>query len=260
MTDDELLRYSRQILLPELDIEGQERLRRSRALIIGLCGLGSAAAMYLAAAGVGRLTLVDFDKVDLSNLQRQIVHRTLDIGQFKVDSARDTLLALNPLVEAVAIPKALDEAELLQQVERADVVVDASDNLPTRLLINAACVRAGTPLVSGAAIRWEGQILVWRPGEDGACYRCLYRDDTDTSETCAQTGVLAPLVGAIGSLQAVEAIKVLTGAGETIQGRLLLLDVARMDWRILKARRDSACPVCGERPASESRCGGPTRP
>lgn len=246
MTDEELLRYSRQILLPEFDIVGQECLGRSRALIVGLGGLGSAAAMYLAAAGVGRLILVDFDTVDLSNLQRQIVHRTADIGRPKVESARDTLRALNPLVEVVAVPKALDDTELLERVRQADVVVDTSDNLPTRLAINAACVRAGVPLVSGAAIRLEGQVLVWRPGGEGACYRCLYRDAGMNPETCAQTGVLAPVVGVIGGIQAVEAIKVLTGLGETLDGRLLLLDAARMEWRTLKARRDSACPACGD--------------
>ena len=247
MNDEELLRYSRQILLPEFDIAGQERLRQSHILMVGLGGLGSAAAMYLAAAGVGRLTLVDFDRVDLSNLQRQIIHRTADIDRPKVESARDTLRALNPLVEVVTIPRALDEAELLRQVERADVVVDACDNLPTRLAINAACVRADVPLVTGAAIRLDGQVLVWRPGGEGACYRCLYRDAEVNTETCAQTGVLAPVVGVIGSLQAVEAIKVLTGLGETLDGRLLLLDAARMEWRTLKVRRWPECPVCGDR-------------
>jgi len=246
MTDDELLRYSRQILLPEFDIAGQERLRQSGALIVGLGGLGSVAAMYLAAAGVGRLTLVDFDTVDLSNLQRQIVHRTADIGRPKVESARDTLLALNPLVEVTAILKALDEAELLEQARRADVVVDACDNLPTRLAINAACVRAGTPLVTGAAIRLEGQVLVWRPGGEGACYRCLYREAGMNPETCAQTGVLAPVVGVIGSLQAVEAIKVLTQLGEPLDGRLLLFDAKRMEWRTMTVRRWPECPACGQ--------------
>ncbi len=246
MTDDELLRYSRQILLPDFDIEGQERLRQSHALIVGLGGLGSAVAMYLAAAGAGRLTLVDFDRVDLSNLQRQIVHRTADIGRPKVESARDTLRALNPLVEITTVPKVLDEVELLQQVERADVVVDACDNLPTRLAINAACVRAGVPLVSGAAIRLEGQVLVWRPGGEGACYRCLYRDPVANAETCAQTGVLAPVVGVIGSLQAVEAIKILARLGESLDGRLLLLDAKRMEWRTMKLRRWRQCPVCGK--------------
>ncbi|MFO1372375.1 MAG: molybdopterin-synthase adenylyltransferase MoeB [Candidatus Competibacteraceae bacterium] len=249
MTDEELLRYSRQILLPEFDIDGQERLRQSHALIVGLGGLGSATAMYLAAAGVGQLTLVDFDVVDLSNLQRQILHHTVDIGRLKVESARDTLLALNPLVEVTAIPKALDEAELLNQLQQTDVVVDASDNLPTRLAINAACVQAGVPLVSGAVIRLEGQVLVWRPGRGNACYRCLYRTAETNPETCAQTGVLAPVVGVIGSIQAVEAIKVLTGIGETLDGRLLLLDAARMEWRTMRTRRDPACLVCGDRMA-----------
>ena len=248
MTDDELLRYSRQILLPDFDIAGQERLRRSRALIVGLGGLGSPVAMYLAAAGVGRLTLVDFDTVDLSNLQRQIVHRTADIGRLKVESARDTLLALNPSVEVATLPQALDEAELREQVHRADLVVDACDNLPARLAINAACVQAGVPLVSGAAIRLEGQVLVWRPGGEGACYRCLYRDADAAPETCAQSGVLAPVVGIVGAIQALEAIKVLTGLGETLAGRLLLLDAKRMEWRTLRVRRDPACPVCGGAP------------
>jgi adenylyltransferase/sulfurtransferase len=245
MTDDELLRYSRQILLPEFDIEGQERLRQGQTLIIGLGGLGSAVAMYLAAAGVGTLTLVDFDTVDLSNLQRQIIHPTAALGQAKVDSARNTLLALNPLVKIIAIPKALDAAELLEQVQRADVVVDASDHWPTRLAINAACVQSGKPLVSGAALRWEGQVLVWRPDRDGGCYRCLYRDTTMNPESCAQTGVLAPVVGVIGSLQAVEALKILTYLGETLNGRLLLFDAKHMEWRTMKIPRWPECPVCG---------------
>lgn len=244
MTDDELLRYSRQIMLPECGIEGQERLRESRVLIIGLGGLGSAAAMYLAAAGIGRLTLVDFDAVDLSDLQRQIIHRTADIARLKVESARDTLLALNPLIDVIAIAKKLDEAELRDQVQQAAVVVDASDNFSTRLAINAACVNTGVPLVIGAAIRLEGQVLVWRPGGEGACYRCLYRDAEMTAETCTQTGVLAPVVGIIGSIQAVEALKILTGIGEPLDGRLLLLDAGRMEWRIMKVRRSSNCPVC----------------
>ena len=250
MTDPELLRYSRQILLPEFDIAGQERLRQSHALIIGLGGLGSPVAMYLAAAGVGRLTLVDFDTVDLSNLQRQIVHRTTDIGRPKVESARDALLALNPLIEVTAIPRTLDEAELLEQARQADVVIDACDNLATRLAINAACVQTGTPLVTGAAIRLEGQVLVWRPTGEGACYRCLYREATMPLETCAQTGILAPVVGIIGSIQATEAIKVLTHLGESLDGRLLLLDAARMEWRTMKVQRWPECPTCGKASAA----------
>ncbi|HRZ06193.1 MAG TPA: molybdopterin-synthase adenylyltransferase MoeB [Candidatus Competibacteraceae bacterium] len=214
-------------------------------MIIGLGGLGSPVAMYLAAAGVGRLTLVDFDTVDLSNLQRQIIHRTADIGRPKVESARDTLRALNPLVEVTTIPRVLDAVELQEQVGQADVVVDACDNLATRLAINAACVQAGTPLVTGAAIRLEGQVLVWRPGGEGACYRCLYRDTAMDPETCAQTGVLAPVVGIIGSVQAMEAIKVLTHLGEPLDGRLLLLDAARMEWRTMRVGRWPGCPICG---------------
>ncbi|MCB1775879.1 MAG: molybdopterin-synthase adenylyltransferase MoeB [Candidatus Competibacteraceae bacterium] len=245
MTDQELLRYSRQILLPEFDMAGQERLRDSHALIIGLGGLGSPVAMYLAAAGVGRLTLVDFDTVDLSNLQRQIIHRTTDIGRSKVASARDGLLALNPLIKVETIAWALAEKEWLEQVQGADVVVDASDNRPTRLAINAACVQAGTPLVIGAAIRLEGQVLVWRPGGENACYHCLYRDAALEPETCAQTGILAPIVGIIGSIQATEAIKVLTQLGEPLEGRLLVLDALRMEWRIINVRRWPECPTCG---------------
>jgi molybdopterin-synthase adenylyltransferase len=246
MTDDELLRYSRQILLPEFGVEGQQRLRQSHVLIIGLGGLGSAAAMYLAAAGVGRLTLADFDRVDLSNLQRQIIHRTADIGRLKVESARDALLALNPLNEVVVLPNRLNDRELREQIQPVDVVVDASDNPPTRQAINTACVSARIPLVIGAAIRWEGQLLVWRPEGDGACYRCLYRVEGDR-ETCAQTGVLAPVAGVIGSMQAVEAIKVLTGVGDPLAGRLLLLDAKRMEWQTLSVRRNPDCPVCGAR-------------
>ncbi len=245
MTDDELLRYSRQILLPEFDIEGQERLIQSRVLIIGLGGLGSVVAMYLAAAGVGRLTLVDFDRVDLSNLQRQIIHHSADIGRPKVESAQETLLALNPLIEIVPIAHALAEDELLEQVRQADVVVDACDNLATRLAINAACVQTRTPLVSGAAIQLEGQVLVWRPGGEGACYRCLYRDTRVEPETCSQNGVLAQVVGVIGSIQAVEAIKLLARFGEPLTAHLLLFDAKRVEWRTLKVRRDPACPVCG---------------
>lgn len=245
MTDAELLRYSRQILLPDFDLAGQERLRQSQVLMIGVGGLGSAVAMYLAAAGIGRLTLIDFDRVDLSNLQRQIIHRTADIGRLKVESARDAVLALNSWVEVTAISGKLDQAELLEQVHQADVVVDASDNLPTRLAINAACVQTGTPLVTGAAIRLEGQVLVWQPGRDNGCYRCLYRNAEVNPETCAQTGILAPVVGIIGSIQALETIKVLTGLGESLDGRLLMLDAKRMEWQTINVRRWTACPVCG---------------
>jgi adenylyltransferase/sulfurtransferase len=247
MNDDELLRYSRQIMLPEVDISGQERLRKARVLVIGMGGLGSPVAMYLAAAGVGHLVIVDFDRVDLSNLQRQIVHRTADVNRPKVDSAHDTLLALNPLVRVSRIGHALEGEELMGQVRSADVVVDASDNLATRFTINEACVRAGTSLVSGAATRMEGQVMVYRPDRPSApCYRCLYRSEEELSETCSQTGVLAPLLGIIGSIQALEALKVILELGETLAGRLLLLDALHMEWHSVTVKRNADCPCCGK--------------
>jgi molybdopterin/thiamine biosynthesis adenylyltransferase len=243
LDDDQLLRYSRQIMLPAIGIEGQERLQGSHALIIGLGGLGSPVSIYLAAAGVGRLTLVDFDRVDLTNLQRQIVHTTGRIGQPKVESARDALEALNPEVGVHCIPRQLEAAELLEQVAASDVVIDGSDNFATRFAVNKACFAAGTPLVAGAAIRWEGQVSVFS-GRKGPCYQCLYPADGQVDESCSANGILAPVVGMIGSLQATEAIKVLTGAGEPLFGRLLLLDALTMEWRALRLRADPACPVC----------------
>ena len=248
MNDDELLRYSRQIMLPEVDIAGQERLRQARVLVIGMGGLGSPVAMYLAAAGVGHLVIVDFDRVDLSNLQRQIVHRTADLNRPKVESAQDTLLALNPLVRVSRIGYALEGEELMNQVRSADVVVDASDNLPTRFAINEACVRAGTILVSGAAIRMEGQVMVYRPDQPSApCYRCLYRSEQEPDESCSQTGVLAPLLGIIGSIQALETLKVILGLGETLVGRLLLLDALHMEWHSVTVKRNPDCPCCADK-------------
>jgi adenylyltransferase/sulfurtransferase len=245
MEDEELLRYSRQIMLPEVDITGQETLRRARVLIIGLGGLGAPVAMYLAAAGVGQLVLVDHDRVDLSNLQRQIIHATLDLNKYKVESAQETLQDLNPLVRVTAIASALEGENLRQQVRQADVVVDASDNLPTRFAINEACVEVGKPLVSGAAIRMEGQVLVYQPDQpDAACYRCLYSGVEEITESCSETGVLAPLVGIIGSIQAMETIKLLVGIGETLVGRLLLLDTRSMEWQCITVKKNPHCPVC----------------
>ncbi len=244
--DNELLtRYSRHIMLPQMDYEGQQKLLDSHALILGAGGLGSPVAMYLASSGVGRITLVDFDTVELSNLQRQIVHAQADIGRKKVDSARDTLLALNPHVQVDTIDHALDEDELAEQVAQADVVIDTTDNFATRFAINRACVAAKKPLVSGSVIRMEGQITVFRPDRgEGPCYHCLYKEGDELAETCTQNGVLAPVVGIIGCMQATEAIKVLTGMGEDLDGRLLLLDAMSMEWRTLKLRRDPGCPVC----------------
>ncbi len=247
MDDQQLLRYSRQILLRQIDIAGQEKLLGSRVLIIGLGGLGSPVAMYLAASGVGRLVIVDHDKVELTNLQRQIVHTTPAIGEDKTASAARQLTALNPEIEITTVNRKLDEAELLEQVRAAQVVVDASDNFATRFAINRACVQAKRPLVSGAVVRFEGQVAVFRPDlPDGPCYRCLYADINAPEEACAEFGVLAPAAGVIGSIQATETIKVLLGIGQTLAGRLLVLDLLNMEWRTLTLRKDPACPVCAK--------------
>lgn len=246
MNDDDLLRYSRQLMLPQLDWDGQQRLLQSHALIIGMGGLGSPVAMYLAAAGVGRLTLVDDDQVDLSNLQRQILHGTADMGRAKVESARDALLRLNPGIEIETRDTRLEGEALLEQIRRVDVVIDASDNFATRFALNDACVQAKTPLVSGAAIRFEGQVSVFDPRQDDSpCYRCLYRDEGELGQTCSENGVLAPVVGVIGSIQATEALKVLAGIGQPLVGRLLIWDALEMEWRNMRLRKDPACPVCG---------------
>jgi len=244
MNDNQLLRYSRQIMLPDVDIEGQETLLAARVLIIGLGGLGSPVAMYLAAAGIGHLTLVDFDAVDLTNLQRQIVHTTDRIGINKAASAAKTLRELNPDVSISCIEKLLDANELAAQIKQATVVVDCTDNFTTRFAINAACVAAKVPLVSGAAIRMEGQIAVFDSrNENSPCYRCLY-EENDDDLTCAANGVLAPLVGVIDSMQALETIKLICGFGTTLAGRLLLLDARHLQWRELKLPKDKNCPVC----------------
>lgn len=245
MNDEQLLRYSRQMMLPEIDAAGQEKLLVSHVLIIGMGGLGSSVSMYLAAAGVGRLTLVDYDRVDLSNLQRQIVHTTGRIGELKVESARQTLAALNPdvVIETLAVKP--DEQKLDELVAASDVVVDASDNFNTRFAINAASVRHRVPLVSGAAIRFEAQVSVFNPrNPDCPCYHCLYGEQAGTEQSCTANGVIAPLLGIIGSVQACETMKLVMGIGETLEGRLLLLDVMRMEWQIAKLPKDPDCPVC----------------
>ena len=243
MDDKQLLRYSRHILLPQIDVRGQEKLLASRVLIIGLGGLGSPAAMYLAASGVGHLVLVDPDRVDLTNLQRQIVHATERVGQDKTASAARGLEALNPGVRVTTINKKIEGTAFEEQVNLADVVVDATDNFASRFAINAACARAGKPLISGAVVRFEGQVAVFPPG--GPCYRCLYAEGGGPDEACATLGVLAPAAGVIGSIQAVETIKVLLGIGQTLAGRLLLFDALNMEWREMKLRKNPACPVCG---------------
>jgi len=246
MNDFQLLRYSRQIMLPQVDIAGQEKLLASRALIVGAGGLGSPAAMYLAAAGVGHIAIADHDVVELSNLQRQLLHRDSDIGRSKADSARDTLHAINPDITVSPIKAQLDGAQLIAEVSKADVVMDCSDNFDTRFAVNAACVRQQVPLVSGAAIRLQGQVAVFDAGmADSPCYHCLYRDGDEAEQTCAENGVLAPLVGIIGSLQALEALKVLLDLGHSLAGRLIVFDGLAHEWRTLKLQRDPSCPTCG---------------
>lgn len=247
MRDEQLLRYSRQIMLPAFDIEGQARLLQSTVLIVGMGGLGSPVAMYLAAAGVGHLILVDDDVVEISNLQRQLVHREASIGDSKVESARQTLQALNADVKITAVAQRVDKALLDRLIgQPVDLVVDACDNFSTRFAINEVCVKHKVPLVSGAAIRLEGQVAVFdsrRP--ESPCYQCLYQGGDDEQMNCSRNGVLAPVVGVIGSMQALEAIKVLSGMGKSLCGRLLLFDAMTSTWRELRLSRDPACPTCG---------------
>ena len=246
MNDDQLLRYSRHILLPEIGIEGQEKLLAAHALVIGAGGLGSPAAMYLASGGVGRITLADGDSVDLTNLQRQILHTTAAVGRAKAYSGKDTLAQLNPEVEVAAIPERLEGERLAQIVVSADIVLDCSDNFATRHAVNRACVKYRKPLVSGASVRFDGQVSVFdlRHGE-APCYNCLFPEDTETEEMrCAVMGVFAPLTGIIGAVQAAEALKLLAGAGQSLNGRLLLFDCLRMEWRTVRLSRDPACNVC----------------
>lgn len=250
MNDEQLLRYSRQIMLPDIDIQGQEALARARVLLVGLGGLGSPAALYLAAAGIGELVLLDDDRVDLSNLQRQIIHDSASIGLLKTASAERRLAALNPEVRCLQQPHRGDRERLLELCADADLVLDGCDNFETRFLVNEACLHTGTPLVSGAAIRLEGQLSVFHPGVgDSPCYACLFPPGLpDTRETCSETGVLAPVVGVIGSLMATEAIRMLTGFGESAIGRLTLWDARLGEWRQLNIPRDPDCPVCSARP------------
>ena len=246
LSDDELLRYSRQILLRQVDIEGQLKLKQSRVLIVGLGGLGSPVALYLAAAGVGELHLADFDQLDLTNLQRQIAHDTPSVGLHKVDSAMARLSALNPLVKLVPHRAAMNADTLGAAVAGVDLVLDCTDNFAVREAVNAACVAAVKPLVSGAAIRLEGQLSVFDPRvESSPCYHCLYGHGTEAELTCSEAGVLGPVVGMVGSLQALEAIKLLVGFGEPLIGRLLLVDALSSRFRELKVKRDLACAVCG---------------
>ena len=254
MNDAQLLRYARHILLDEFGIEGQEKLLASTALVVGAGGLGSPAAMYLASAGVGTIILADHDTVEISNLQRQILHQTSRLGALKAESGRDTLLALNPeiTVETRTVRVAGDMLDT--QIAQVDVVLDCTDNFATRHAINRACVKHNKPLVSGAAIRFEGQISVFDPRDATApCYHCLFPEAEDLeAATCASTGVFSPLVGIIGSMQAAEALKVLSHVGQSLKGQLLILDAFEMDWHRVRVKRDPGCPVCATRVAGPS--------
>lgn len=248
MNDNQLLRYSRHILLPQIGYEGQEKLTLSHALIVGAGGLGSPAALYLAASGVGKLTICDFDLVDLTNLQRQIIHTTASVGINKAISAQQTIYEINPDVVVQTIQQKSSETEFKTLAEHADVVIDCSDNFATRYTLNRVCFQLKKPLVSGAAIRFEGQITAFDfRQENSPCYHCLYPDvGVDQEMRCADNGVFAPLVGMIGTTQAAEALKLMMNIGESLQGRLLLLDALSMEWRTIKLSKDPACSVCSD--------------
>lgn len=249
MNDDQLLRYSRHILLDEIGIEGQSRLLAAHALVIGAGGLGSPVALYLGTAGVGRITLVDHDTVDLTNLQRQIAHTVARVGTLKAESAKTAIAAINPDVQVDAVTRRADAAWLDSAVAGADVVIDCSDNFATRHAVNAACVRHARPLVAGAAIGFDGQISVYDTRRaDAPCYACLFPPEATIEETrCATMGVFAPLVGIIGTIQAAEALKLLAGVGSSLAGRLQMLDARTMEWTELKLPRQSGCAVCATR-------------
>lgn len=249
MNDEQLLRYARHIMLPDIDIEGQEKLLAAKVLVVGLGGLGSPAAIYLAASGVGHLTLADFDTVDLSNLQRQIVHTTESVGQPKPESAREFLARLNPDISVRTITDRLTLEQLETEVGAADIVVDCTDNFEVRFAINDACLRQQTTLVSGAAIRMEGQLMVVDAKNNRMpCYRCLYEDSADVELNCAETGIAAPVVGTIGTLQALETLKLIVGVGESLAGNLLTFDARYMEWHKLKLPQNPGCKGCALRP------------
>ena len=248
MNDNQLYRYSRQIMLSQIDISGQIKLLNANVLIVGAGGLGSPVAMYLAAAGVGHLTIYDNDQVDLSNLQRQIAHHTHNVGMDKVISTLETVKNLNPEVNVRAIKAKLEGETLENEVQVADIVLDCSDNFTTRFSINAACVKLKKPLVSGAAIRFEGQVSVFNSGENNSpCYNCLYQQEGEELQTCSTNGVIAPITGIIGSIQALEAMKLIIGIGESLIGRLLVIDGLTMEFNTLKLRQNPHCPTCGNR-------------
>ena len=245
MNEKDKSRYARQIRLDQIGEAGQQKLLDSTALIIGMGGLGSPVAMYLAAAGIGRLIISDFDQVEESNLQRQIVHRTQDIGELKALSAKRTIAEINPDCDVETIDWQLDEDELTDYLNKSDIVLDCSDNFATRFAVNRASVNTKTPLVSGAAIRFEGQIASYMPNSDGPCYQCLYKQQFENTETCAMEGVLSPVVGVIGTMQALQALLILTGHGENFNGKLLLFDGLSMEWQKVQVPADPNCACCG---------------
>jgi molybdopterin/thiamine biosynthesis adenylyltransferase len=248
-TDEQIYRYSRHIILPDIGGAGQKKLLKARVLLVGAGGLGSPAAMYLAAAGIGTLGLVDFDKVDLSNLQRQLLHRTKDVGRWKLDSAEETINALNPDVKVIKHPVVLTSENVMDVIKDYDVVVNGTDNFPTRYLVNDACVFTGKPLVDGSIFMFEGQATVY-DARQGPCYRCLFPTPPPPGEvpSCQEAGVLGVLPGIIGSIEAVEAIKLILGKGIPLIGRLLLFDALAMEFREMRVEKDPHCPVCGEHP------------
>jgi adenylyltransferase/sulfurtransferase len=245
MDEKQLDRYARQIRLPQIGEQGQQKILDSSALIVGMGGLGSPAALYLAAAGIGKLVINDFDIVEASNLQRQIIHTDRSIGENKVDSAKQGIEAINPECEVETIYYQIDGDELKSTIDGVDIVLDCTDNFPTRFEVNLYCVETATPLVSGAAIRLEGQIMNYQPGVKSPCYQCLYTKVYENAETCEMEGVLGPVVGVIGTMQALQTLLILTGQGEPLIGKLLLLDAASMEWQGVTLPRNPACPVCG---------------
>ena len=247
MIDEQLLRYSRQIMLPQIDVMGQQRLLDSCVLIIGMGGLGSPVALYLAACGVGEIVIADDDIVELANLQRQIVHSSNNIGELKVDSAAVTLQSINPEIKISVIAERINGEKLKHRIQQADVVVDATDNLASRLEINQQCFLTRTPLVSASAIRWEGQLTVFDSRQqESPCYQCLYGSMGEVGQSCSENGVMGPVVGMLGCMQANEAVKLLTDAGTTLTGRVLMLDALNMEWQTIRLKRDPACSVCGQ--------------
>lgn len=248
MNDNQLLRYSRQIMLSQFDIDGQEKLLGARVLILGVGGLGCPATQYLAAAGVGELILSDPDTVDMTNLQRQVLFSDQDINLPKVEAAANRIRQINPEIVCQIIPEKLKDQALLEHIQSADIVLDCTDNFTSRFAINKVCVKTRTPLVSGAAIRMNGQLAVYdfrKP--DAPCYRCLYNEQSNEQLSCSESGILGPVVGAIGTMQALEAIKLITGMGETLNGRLMVFDALTMQWHSMSLQADPECPVCSDR-------------